>query len=79
LELEVTHTWVGDLRIILEHGGTETVVWNRAGGGQDDIQQTFPLDAFAGVDATGSWTLRVTDNASRDTGTLVRWALLVQL
>ncbi len=34
-----------------------------------------PLAAFDGIDAAGTWTLRVTDDAGGDTGTLNSWAL----
>lgn len=77
LELDITHTWVGDLEVVIEHGGQETVVWNRAGNSIDDIHQSFTLEDFAGVDVSGPWTLTITDNAARDTGTLDHWALVV--
>jgi hypothetical protein len=78
LDLEVTHTWIGDLRIVVEHGGVEAVVWDGAGGSTQNIQQSFNLEAFAGADAGGTWTLRLVDGAARDTGTLNRWALVIQ-
>jgi len=34
-----------------------------------------PLSAFDGLDPNGAWTITVSDNASLDTGTLVRWSL----
>lgn len=77
LELAVRHTWVGDLRIVLSHGGVEAVVWDRAGGSARDIRRSFVLDAFAGRDASGAWTLHVSDLASADTGTLESWALVL--
>jgi subtilisin-like proprotein convertase family protein len=36
-----------------------------------------PLSAFDGVDATGTWTMNVSDNALGDTGSLDFWSLLV--
>jgi hypothetical protein len=79
LELDVTHAWVGDLRIILSHGGTDAVVWDRAGGSAKNISQSFTLDAFAGKDAAGDWTLRLVDGAAQDQGTLNRWALVIEI
>jgi hypothetical protein len=77
LELALTHTWVGDLRIVLEHDGVEAVIWDEAGGSQQNIQQSFEVEGFGGHAAAGTWTLRLADNASRDTGTLEHWALVV--
>lgn len=78
LELDVTHTWVGDLQIIVQHGGLEWLVWNGDGGSADNIHQSFVLDAFAGKPVEGPWTLRVIDGAAQDVGTLNGWALVIQ-
>ena len=37
-----------------------------------------PLQRFAGEDLSGSWMLRVSDNARHDLGTLVTWCLRAQ-
>jgi len=36
-----------------------------------------PLSAFDGLDPNGDWTIRISDNAGIDTGTLIRWSLHV--
>jgi hypothetical protein len=77
LELNVTHTYVGDLKITLSHGGTEAVVWNRAGGSARDIHQTFNLTGWNGQAANGTWTLKLVDSAAQDTGTLDSWKLIL--
>ena len=77
LELDVTHTFSGDLRISLSHGGIEAVVWDQAGGSTPDIHQSFVLDAFAGAAVQGEWTLKVVDTWEADVGTLDAWALVV--
>lgn len=77
VELNVTHTYVGDLRIVLSHNGTERVVWENEGGSADDIHRTLPVAGFEGQDARGDWTLSIVDNAGQDVGTLVGWNLLV--
>jgi len=77
VELNVTHTWVGDLKVVLEHGGTEVTLWDRAGGSAHDIHQTFTPEQFNGAAAAGAWTLRLYDLASRDTGRLDNWTLVV--
>jgi hypothetical protein len=77
LEIDVTHTYVGDLEVVLSHNGQSVTVWNRSGGGADNIQSTIDVTGFAGVDANGTWTLTVVDRAAVDTGTLNRWALVI--
>ena len=75
VELEVTHSFVGDLEIALEHGGRTVAVWSQQGGSDHDIRQSFALEDFAGAAARGPWTLRVRDTAAQDSGTLGKWAL----
>jgi hypothetical protein len=77
LELNVKHDWVGDLRITLEHDGVEAVVWDKAGASDHDIRDSFFLDKFTGVKATGRWTLLIQDTMAPDAGTLESWALVV--
>jgi hypothetical protein len=77
VELNVSHSWVGDLVVTLEHGGASATLWNKTGGGTENIRQTFQTTAFAGLDASGPWTLKVVDTADKDTGTLDSWALLL--
>ncbi len=76
VEIDLTHTYVGDLRIEIEHDGATTTVWSQTGGSQDDIHQTFTLAPFAGAQMAGTWKLTVSDNAAIDTGTLNGWALV---
>ncbi len=77
VELEVTHTYVGDLEIVLSHDGVDEVIWNRTGGSQDDIRASIDTSSFAGQSTAGTWTLKVVDHANLDSGTLDRWALVV--
>ncbi|MCC7538759.1 MAG: proprotein convertase P-domain-containing protein [Deltaproteobacteria bacterium] len=77
VELNVTHTYVGDLRITLSHGGTERVLHDNEGGSDDDIARTIPVSGFEGQSAQGDWTLRIVDGAGQDVGTLVSWRVLV--
>jgi len=77
IEIDLTHTWIGDLHIEVVHGDTSKVIWNREGSSGDDIHATFPVDEFAGSSAAGTWTLKVSDNAGADTGVLNSWAVVV--
>ncbi|MBN1947229.1 MAG: proprotein convertase P-domain-containing protein [Bradymonadales bacterium] len=77
VDIDLTHTWIGDLQVTLTHQDRVYTLWERSGGSADNIQATLPVDAFNGMDAAGDWILRVTDLAARDTGTLQNWAIVV--
>ncbi len=77
VELELTHSYMGDLEIVLEHGGLAQTVWSRQGGSQDNLSGTFELTGFAGARAAGTWNLRIVDHARMDTGQLDRWTLVL--
>lgn len=76
VELDIQHTYVGDLRVSLSNGTTERVIWNNQGGSDDNIVQTINVTGFTGS-AAGTWTLKVVDNAAQDVGTIRSWRLLV--
>ncbi|MBW1808014.1 MAG: proprotein convertase P-domain-containing protein [Deltaproteobacteria bacterium] len=76
IEIDLDHSWLGDLRITLEHDGTVFVLRDRV----DDyynvsIRDTFHTDEFDGLDATGTWTLTISDHQNIDSGTLNRWSI----
>ena len=73
----ISHTYIGDLMVTLEHEGTVVTLHDRAGGGQDNLVASFDVADFNGQSAAGQWTLRVTDNAGVDTGTLENWRITV--
>jgi immune inhibitor A len=84
--IDITHTYVGDLRVeLVSPSGQRAVLHNRTGGNADNLTRTFSssdtaslanlMDAFI----AGEWMLHVSDHASRDTGTLNRWALLIDV
>lgn len=85
VNVEVKHTWRGDLNVILKTPqGEEIVLQERSGQGQDDLirsyRSTDEPDLFAsvvGAPAQGDWGLRVLDVAARDVGVLVRWGLAI--
>jgi subtilisin-like proprotein convertase family protein len=75
IEIELAHTFTGDLEIRLSHGGVSEILWNREGGSNDDIRGQLHAGQFEGLDAAGAWTLTVTDHAARDIGVLESWAV----
>ena len=75
--VDVTHTYIGDLKIdLVAPDGTTKTVHSRSGGGTDDIDQTYTPD-FEGESIAGTWTLRISDNANADSGTLNDWTLTI--
>lgn len=84
VEVDIVHTWRGDLEVDLVHpDGTSVRLWNRTGGSEDHLKGIFPfqltpaqsLDALRGKLRNGTWQLRVRDLAGLDTGTLVSWSV----
>lgn len=84
LEVDVTHTYVGDLVVALRGpSGREVLVHDRTGENADNIIATYtsddePLSQFVGDPAGGEWTLTVTDEAAADVGKLNRWKLTAE-
>lgn len=84
IDMNIVHTWRGDLILDLTSPeGTTVRLHNRAGSSADDIIGNYPgdlasaqpLSAFFGEDPNGTWTLTVSDNVGEDTGTLNSWAI----
>ncbi|MBW1871534.1 MAG: proprotein convertase P-domain-containing protein [Deltaproteobacteria bacterium] len=77
LEVDIKHTYIGDLKVTLTHAGSEQVLHNKSGGGSDDIRTTFAVSGFENGDSSGDWIISVSDHASYDTGRLVSWKLIL--
>ncbi len=80
VDLDVTHTWVGDLRITLTSPeGTEVVLHERGtGGSSDDLHRTYSLPTqFTGELSVGAWVMHLDDDYPADEGTLDRWTLRI--
>jgi len=80
--VDVTHPYIGDLRLTLvSPSGSQVVLHERNGGNSKDLKRSFDaastpgLVALAGQAATGSWVLWVQDLASADKGKLNRWEI----
>ncbi|GAB4215562.1 MAG: hypothetical protein OHK0013_41250 [Sandaracinaceae bacterium] len=77
VDVDITHTYRGDLTIRLEHAGRTVTVVDRQGAGEDHIREAFSLADFNGTEAMGVWRLTVVDTARADTGTLNSWGLRI--
>ena len=79
LSLNITHSYIGDLKVLLvSPSGTRYLVHNRSGGSADNVViNDLPLGVFTGEPANGRWRLRVYDLAAADTGTVDSWSLTI--
>jgi|GEM_PF-2874540 len=84
VDVDITHTYIGDLRVTLTSpGGVPVVLHDATGGTAENIIGTYPttltpfapLTTFAGLPAAGNWTMRVADLSSTDVGTFNTWGL----
>jgi subtilisin-like proprotein convertase family protein len=77
VSVNISHTWIGDLRVVARHGDQEFVLHDRTGGSQDNLVQRFPINEAVAGGPGGTWTLHVSDHAGYDTGTLESWSVVV--
>ena len=84
VSVDITHPFIGDLRVTLTPpNGPAVSMHDRAGGSDDNLIRTWrsqdlaPLAALRGQDTGGVWRLQVADVARRDEGKLNRWKLEV--
>jgi subtilisin-like proprotein convertase family protein len=81
--VDITHTYIGDLRIeLLSPTGRRAILHAQLGGSSDDLVMTYDSSApssvlapFAGQPIEGNWTLRVVDLAGQDSGRLNKWGV----
>ncbi len=85
--VDITHTFIGDLRVELATpSGRTAVLHDRVGQGQDDLITTFDSAANPALTAllaqpepiSGRWTLKVKDLVGQDVGKLNRWSLEIE-
>ena len=86
LDLDITHTYRGDLIVQLSQEGSSRFIVTVFDGGdvdspwQDDLViDGEVLEGFDGMDAEGNWELQVYDTAPADTGHLNEWSLQIDV
>ncbi|SFG14283.1 proprotein convertase P-domain-containing protein [Neptunomonas qingdaonensis] len=86
VELDITHTYIGDLVVeLISPSSTSVLLHNRTGGSANNIIKTYSLinttalQVFMGETVKGAWKLKVSDHAGVDQGKLNRWALKIVL
>lgn len=85
VEVDITHTYRGDLKLLLETPGGVSVTLKSVDNndGQDNLRVTYtPTDSPGlrtlieqGVSIAGAWKLNVSDNLGQDLGKLNSWRL----
>lgn len=82
IDVEILHTYIGDLRVTLSAAdGAVIVLHNGSGGSADNLIKRYTnadsaaLATLIGKQGQGLWTLKVSDLAGQDRGTLQSWGL----
>jgi subtilisin-like proprotein convertase family protein len=79
VDVEIDHPLIGDLIVsIVSPGGAEVVLHDRTGGSQNHLQSQWSGDALSGLrgeSTEGTWTLKVKNHHSSDTGVLKYWKI----
>ncbi|MEU4210799.1 M4 family metallopeptidase [Streptomyces sp. NPDC026206] len=76
VDVNITHTYRGDLKISLvaPDGKTWNLKDSDAWDSAEDVKETYTVDA-SGVSASGTWKLQVQDVYANDDGTVNSWKL----
>ncbi len=85
ISIEITHTWSGDLQVILTSPqGREIILQDRTGGNSNDLIKTFRsadeptlFSKLISKSAKGDWRIKVIDMAAADVGILVKWGIAI--
>ena len=86
VDLDITHSYIGDLSVeLISPGNTSVMLHQRSDGAADNIIKNFTvtntpsLTRFLGEQGNGNWQLKVSDHANADVGKLNHWALILNL
>ena len=82
--VDITHSYIGDLRVeVVSPNGTVVALHDRTGGAADNLITDFDaanrldMQRFRGEPYQGAWRLRVYDLERVDVGKLNKWALSI--
>lgn len=82
VSVDIEHTWRGDLKVeLLKDGASVATLHDKAGGSADNLTQTYTLapSAVGGDAGKANWTLKVTDTAAQDVGTIKLFKLVFSI
>jgi subtilisin-like proprotein convertase family protein len=82
VNVEIEHTYIGDLKVVLESPtGKQAVLHAMLGRGADNLVEIYDsaspgmLSAMVGQPMQGVWILHVADQLRRDVGTFKSWRI----
>ncbi|MBL8951968.1 MAG: proprotein convertase P-domain-containing protein [Myxococcaceae bacterium] len=75
VSFDITHTYIGDLRVTLRAPGFTKVLHANSGREADDLHVTLDVPEAVGQPLAGTWSLAVVDSVGIDVGTLDAWKL----
>ncbi len=85
VRIDLLHAYIGDLQVTLVPPAARSlpsvVLHDRSGGSRNNIRRSFDavttpgLAAYRGIDPSGTWSLRISDQVEQDAGTLVEFGL----
>lgn len=86
IQLDIRHTYIGDLRVdLLAPDGTAVVLHNNAGGSANNLVRTYTVQDTPALrplldrPIRGTWKLRVKDTARLDVGEISRWRIAARV
>jgi subtilisin family serine protease len=86
VQVNITHTYIGDLRVdLVAPDGTGVALHNHTGGSANDLVKTYSvaetpaLQSLLGRPIKGPWELRVRDTFRLDVGRLNSWRIVAHL
>jgi serine protease len=75
VNVDIKHTYSGDLTVsLVSPTGQTAVLQSKTGGSADNVIKTFTA-SMTGVESSGVWKLKAVDSASQDTGYIDAWTL----
>jgi subtilisin-like proprotein convertase family protein len=86
VKVDISHTYIGDLRVdLIAPDGTAVVLHSNTGGSAHDLKKTYSvqeslsLRALLGKPVHGTWTIRATDSFRLDVGRLNSWRIAARV
>ncbi|MBA3538172.1 MAG: protein kinase [Deltaproteobacteria bacterium] len=74
--LDIRHTYKSDVKVeLLAPSGKAVTLFDRKGGGDNNITGTFPVTLPEPTKGAGTWRLVVSDHVGLDNGSIDKWEL----
>lgn len=74
--MKISHTYKSDVKVeLLAPSGEHVTLFDRKGGGDNNIAGTFPVKLSKATKGAGTWRLVVSDHVGLDNGSIDSWSL----